>query len=103
MFLIKQCISEKKTVYYCEGEKDVQTMQKLGYPAFTQGSCTTFYKELAPLLKGIRLIILTDNDSEGQKGAQRLRDSLLPYADLVKIIIPCTDFLKADVTNYAYL
>lgn len=31
VFLIKQCISEKKTVYYCEGEKDVQTMQKLGY------------------------------------------------------------------------
>ena len=72
----------------------------MAYPAFTQGSCTTFYKELAPLLKGIRLIILTDNDSDGQKGAQRLRDSLLPYADLVKIIIPCTDFLKADVTNY---
>lgn len=98
--LIKKCIAEKKVVYYCEGEKDVQAMQKLGYPAFTQGSCTTFYPELAPHLKGIRLIILADNDTGGQNGAKKLRELLLPYAESIKVITPCTDFLKADVTDF---
>lgn len=98
--LIKQCITEKKIVYYCEGEKDVQTMQRLGYPAFTQGGCTAFNKELAPLLKGIRLIILSDNDPQGQRGANELRNDLLPYAETIKVITPCTDFVKADVTNF---
>lgn len=98
--LIKQCIAAKKTIYYCEGEKDTRTMQKLGYPAFTQGSCTTFYKELAPLLKGIRLIILADNDTGGQNGAKKLRELLLPYAELVRIVTPCTDFVRADVTDF---
>ena len=97
---IKQCIAEKEMVYYCEGEKDTQTMQKLGYPAFTQGSCTTFYTELAPYLKGIRLIILADNDSGGQNGAKKLRGLLLPYAESVRIVTPCTDFDKADITDF---
>lgn len=97
---IKKCIAEKKVVYYCEGEKDTQTMQKLGYPAFTQGSCTTFYPELAPHLKGIRLIILADNDTGGQNGAKKLRELLLPYAESIKVITPCTDFAKSDVTDY---
>lgn len=98
--LIKQCIAEKKVVYYCEGEKDVQTMQKLGYPAFTQGSCTTFHPELAPYLKGICLIILADNDTAGQNGAKKSRKLLLPYAESIKVITSCTDFIKADVTDF---
>lgn len=98
--LIKQCIAEKKIVYYCEGEKDVQTMQRLGYPAFTQGGCTAFNKELAPLLKDIRLIILEDNDPQGQSGANKLRNDLLPYAETIKVITPCTDFVKADITDF---
>ncbi len=97
---IKQCIAKKEMVYYCEGEKDVQMMQKLGYPAFTQGSCTTFYPELAPYLKGIRLIILADNDSGGQNGAKKLRELILPYAESVRLVTPCTNFDKADITDY---
>ncbi len=65
-------------VYIVEGEKDVETLRKLGYTATTAGGVKDWRKEYAYYFTGAKVVILPDNDEPGLN----LKDQIM--RDLIK-------------------
>ena len=56
-----------------EGEKDVETLEKLGFVATTSpGGSNAWRDEYAGYFRGARVVIVPDNDEPGRKYANRL-------------------------------
>lgn len=63
-------------VLFCEGEKDVESAEALGFLATTAGGASDWRKEFAERLAGFDLVILPDNDGAGRNLAAKVaRDS----------------------------
>lgn len=97
---LKQAILEGKNIYYCEGEKDCNSLIKRGYTTLTAGGTCDWQPEFAAVLKGANVIILADNDQPGRQLACRVEDDLKEVAKSVKVIIPTPDLPKGDISDY---
>lgn len=97
---VKKAIKEGRPIFIPEGEKDVCTLGKQGYTAFTYGSSGDWQSDFAELLRDADAIILADNDVPGKAVAQRIYDDLKGIARSRKIIIPMPDTEKADISDY---
>jgi hypothetical protein len=85
-----------------EGERDVDTLTRLGVPAFTFGGTGDGLPiEVASYLKGRRIVILSDNDEGGrahaEKKAAHARDAA---AATVRVIHFPELPLKGDVSDF---
>lgn len=96
----KKYIVENKPVFYAEGEKDVDTLQKKGYAAVTCGGAGDWHNNISRLFSNANLVILADNDDPGKKLAKEVYSDLNGIVKSCKIIIPVKDTLKADITDY---
>ena len=70
----------REIVYICEGEKDVDRLHSLGFFATTNpGGCRLGWKpgRYNPLLRGLIVVILPDNDRPGIRRAEEIERSLL--------------------------
>lgn len=92
-------IRDGKTIYIVEGEKDVETMTRLGYAATTNARGAGKWIESGlKLMAGARVVILPDNDPPtknertgeiswiGQEGAWKVATSLKPIAASVRVV-----------------
>lgn len=80
-------VERGKTVYICEGEKDVEALRKLGKVATTTcGGAQSWRDEYAEFLRGANVIIVQDKDDPGRKRAQQVSDSLKGVANTVHIV-----------------
>lgn len=87
------------SVYITEGEKDVETLRKLGYTATTAGGVNDWKKEYAHYFTGAKVVILPDNDEPGLKLKDQIIKDLKYYAHSIRWTITSeTD--KGDVTDY---
>lgn len=88
-------------VFICEGEKDCDNLHRLGLIATTNSFGSNSWKsEFNPYFRGKKVIILPDQDEEGQKHAQAVASSLLPFAQEVKILnLPGLEE-KQDVSDW---
>ena len=89
-------------VFIVEGEKDVETLRKLGNGfacATTAGGVSDWHSDYAEYFKGLRVVILSDNDEPGKTMAARIRKDLKRYAHSVKVVTP-SELDKGDVTDY---
>lgn len=86
-------------VYIVEGEKDVDTLRKLGYTATTAGGINDWKREYAAYFTGARVIILPDNDEPGLKLKDQIIKDLKHYAHSIRWTITSTA-AKGDVTDY---
>ncbi len=89
------------TVYICEGEKDVDNVWKLGFPA----SCNAmgagkWQPELSHHFRGLDVVILPDNDDAGQKHLAIVGDALTGIAKSVRYIEMPGRSLKQDVSDW---
>lgn len=88
-------ISDKKIIFIPEGEKDVETLEHLGYAATTNGGgAAENWKSAgyAKYLKGAEMIyILCDNDEPGRNRGVKVGNYLLSYE------IPCKIINAVDV------
>lgn len=77
-----------KPVFIVEGEKDVETMEKLGYIATTSpnGAGSKWKSEYTPFFNGFDVVILADNDEVGLKYATNIAESLIQTARSVKLV-----------------
>ena len=77
-----------KPVFIVEGEKDVETMEKLGYIATTSpnGAGSHWKKDYTEYLKGFDVVILADNDEVGLKYATNIAENLIQTARSVKLV-----------------
>lgn len=94
-----QAIRAGKTVYYCEGEKDCETLKKHGLVATTAGSASGFRPEFAKYFTGAKLVVIPDNDEPGQKCAETVMAYTHKYA-YWRQITPVSDLPHGDVTDW---
>lgn len=97
-------INEGYQVYIVEGEKDVNTMSKLGLVATTapNGAGSGSKKWLdsySKYFKGANVVIMLDNDSAGKDFAREIQFKLKNYAHATKIIT-ISDKPKGDITDW---
>ncbi|MDO5398569.1 MAG: phage/plasmid primase, P4 family [bacterium] len=94
-----RAVQDGYPVYYVEGEKDVETLRKLGYTAATAGGAGDWRTEYAKYFKGATVIVLEDNDAPGQKLREQVVRDLLKYAFIVKWTTT-SEQEHGDVTDY---
>lgn len=97
---LNKAITEGKPIFIPEGEKDVDTLTKQGYTAFTYGGVNDWQADFAELVKGADVIILADNDSPGKAVADAILRDIQPVAKSAKIIVPMPDIPKADISDF---
>lgn len=97
---IKKAIREDKPIFIVEGEKDVNSLKRQGYTAFTYGGVNDWQSDFSEILRDANVIILADNDAPGKAVAQRIYDDLKGIARNRKIIIPMPNIEKADISDY---
>ena len=69
---VLEAVKNGYPVYIVEGEKDADTLKRLGYPACTPGGCGDWKSEFAKYFTGARVVILPDNDKPGIDLANRI-------------------------------
>lgn len=98
----KVLLQQNNAVYYCEGEKDVDSLKQLGLSAVTAGGVEDWHKKYAPLFRGKKVTIFADNDDPGRKLALRVQQDISSYAYATRIITPSNQ-PKGDITDYLEL
>ncbi len=73
-----------ETLFWPEGEKDVDSLQRAGMVAFTFGG-TSDLPPCEDLLRGRDLVILGDNDDSGEKCVARKIEMARPVAGRVRV------------------
>lgn len=96
---LKEAIAEGTPVYIVEGEKDVDTMRRLGLVATTAGSAGDWKKKFAKYFKGAWVTVLPDNDAQGQKMADRVEKDIKDLCNCYRVIT-VSEEEKGDVTDY---
>lgn len=97
---LNKAISESKPIFIVEGEKDVDTLMKQGYIAFTYGGVNDWQADFAELVEGADVVILADNDEPGKAVANTILRDIQSVVKSAKIIIPMPDIPKADISDY---
>src|SRR5690554_4438960 len=92
-----------RTVYVCEGEKDVDALAALGLVATCNpgGAGRGKWKsEYSQHLAGAHVIVVADRDEPGIEHARAVADSLTSHAASVRIMLPAVDHEHADVSDH---
>jgi len=84
---VSKAITEGRTVYICEGEKDCDNLVKIGLTATTNsGGAEKWRPEYAEALKGASVIILSDKDAPGKRHASKVATSLHGNTKSIKVV-----------------
>jgi len=97
---LQKAIKNRKTIYYCEGEKDVETLRKNGITAVSAGSVSDWKPEHASYFIGAEeVVIIADRDEPGKKLAEEVSRDLRGIVYRHKVITP-SGSNHGDVTDY---
>lgn len=94
-----KAVQNGETVYFVEGEKDVETLKRFNMTATTCGGVGDWKEEFAEYFKGAEVVILPDNDEVGFKLAKSVKNAIKNYAFSVKTVIVSSS-AKGDVTDF---
>lgn len=87
-------VAEGRTVYICEGEKDVEAARSLGLVATCNamgadnGTGNKWFPEFATTLKGADVVVIPDQDDAGIRHAEWVISTLRGTAKSVKVVNP---------------
>lgn len=88
LYHLDRLISSKGIVIITEGEKDVETMERLGYTATTSpnGAGSKWRSEFNEFFRCKNVLIIADNDAPGMKYALSAAEEVSRTANAVKLI-----------------
>ena len=89
-----------KVVYIVEGEKDADTVTKLGCVAVTTGGSSAWHDKNNYLFDGAIVRILPDNDDAGRKYAKMVRESLELFGKCASIRVMFCPQQHKDVSDW---
>lgn len=98
-------IQDNRTVIWVEGEKDVETLERVGYAATTNHGGANKPKTvnaIAHYLKGAKVIVLPDNDAVGLKHAEQVCAALVK-ANAASVLLGRVPGEAKDITEYLLL
>ena len=78
---LQKAIKSGETVYYAEGEKDVDTLRKIHLTAASAGGTEDWKADYARHFTGAKVVILADNDKPGKTLADKVKHSLHAESD----------------------
>lgn len=97
---LQKTIGDGGRVFYCEGEKDVKTVNSHGLTGITCGASGDWVSGCATLFEGADVVILQDNDKPGEKSAKAIEKDLRKVAKSVRIVIPTPDLEHGDISDF---
>lgn len=97
---LKKAIENGEPIYYCEGEKDVKSVDSHGLTGVTCGASGDWVSGCAPLLKGADVVILQDNDEAGAKLTKAVTADLRDVAKSVRVVVPTPDLKSGDISDF---
>lgn len=108
LYKLPELIRSEDTVFIVEGEKDVETMQRLRYTATSSpnGAGSKWSsKRFNSYLNGRDVVIISDNDNAGEKAAEEIAKAVYPVAKSLKVV-PSANIMpglkhKGDVSDIA--
>ncbi|MCE5222074.1 MAG: phage/plasmid primase, P4 family [Clostridium sp.] len=97
-------ITEDKTIYIVEGEKDADNLIKNGLIATTTSTGGGVGNEkwndsYSRYFKSAKVVILPDNDSSGQQFADQVKESILNYCYRVQVLT-ISNIEKGDISDW---
>ena len=96
---IREAAAQKRTIYYVEGEKDVETLRGLGLIATTAGSSGDWRRFFSKYFSGADVVLLPDNDEAGEKLTERIISDLIGVVNSIKVV-KTSERDHGDVTDY---
>ncbi len=97
---LQKTIENGGRVFYCEGEKDVKTVNSHGLTGVTCGASGDWVEDCAVLFDGADVVILQDNDKPGEKSAKTIEKDIRKVAKSVRIVITTPELEHGDVSDY---
>ena len=97
---MRNSIEAGKTIFYVEGEKDVETMKDLGLTAVTAGGTSDWKPSFAKYFIGAHdVVIIADNDCPGKQLAEAVRRDLRSTVFKIRTITP-SEIKHGDITDW---
>lgn len=97
---LQKTIEDGGRVFYCEGEKDVKTVNSHGLTGVTCGASGDWVEGCTTLFEGADVVILQDNDKPGEKSAKAIEKDLRKVAKSVRIVVPTPDLEHGDISDF---
>lgn len=97
---LRKAIEDGQRIFYCEGEKDVNTIESRDLRGFTCGSVGDWDSRCVTLCEGADVVIFADNDDPGLKLARQVAKDLRKVAKSVRIIVPTPEIEHGDISDY---
>ncbi|MEV6833600.1 AAA family ATPase [Streptomyces sp. NPDC051133] len=104
---VLKAIAEGRTIYLCEGEKDVAAAERAGVTATCNfegaakdGQRPKWRPEYGDALKGAHVVIVADNDAAGRAHAEAARRDLDGKAASVRVVRGLVNREKADLADH---
>lgn len=89
------------TIHIPEGEKDVDRLREFGWIATTNSEGALRWRaDFAPLFRGHHVVLYEDNDLDGRKRIDVIRQSLMHVAASVRVVTFRDMEEHADVSNW---
>lgn len=92
-------LKKGKTIFYCEGEKDCNTLKQYGIVATTAGSVSDWRKEYSDYFIGADLVLLPDNDKPGYDLVKQIVNDCKDLCYRIRIV-KTADNEHGDITDY---
>lgn len=90
-----------RTIHIVEGEKDVESLRRLGLVATCNaGGAGSWRAEFSQYFRGADVVILPDNDEAGEKHAKKVASALASVASAIRIARLPGLPPKGDVTDW---
>lgn len=84
---VLEAVNQGETVYIVEGEKDADTLARLGFPATTSPNGADDWRpEYSQWLRGADVVVIPDHDKAGQRHAKAVESALDGVANSVVVV-----------------
>lgn len=97
---INKAVADDMPIFFTEGEKDTDELNRRGYAAFCCGGANDWNPEIVGIVRNANVIILADNDDAGMTSANTILQDVQNVAKSAKIVVPMPDIPKADISDY---
>lgn len=107
LYHLDRLVKSNNTAVIVEGEKDVETVERLGFVATTSpnGAGAKWRNEWNEFFRGKNVVIITDNDEPGEKYGMSAAQSVISTAAAVKLIRSADIYsgvkAKGDISDIA--
>lgn len=107
LYHLDRLVRSGNTAVIVEGEKDVETVERLGFTATTSpnGAGSKWRSDFNEFFRGKNVVVITDNDEPGEKYGKEAAENVMKTAAAVKLILSSDIYPdvkpKGDISDIA--